>query len=47
MTMQPYGTTAEMKRIATVDELNALRDEWKAKLETPAGIRVVVGMARC
>ncbi|MFY9131164.1 MAG: NADH-quinone oxidoreductase subunit NuoF [Saccharofermentanales bacterium] len=47
MTMQPHGTTAEMNRIATVEELNLLRDKWKAKLETPSGIRVVVGMATC
>jgi len=47
MTMQPQGTTAEMNRIATVEELNLLRDKWKAKLETPSGIRVVVGMATC
>ncbi len=41
MTMQSYD------RITTVDQLNVLRDEWKKKLESPAGIRVVVGMATC
>ncbi|MGI6157914.1 MAG: NADH-quinone oxidoreductase subunit NuoF [Saccharofermentanales bacterium] len=37
----------DLQRITTLEELNAVRDEWKPKLEAPRDIRVVVGMATC
>ncbi|MDY0120149.1 MAG: (2Fe-2S) ferredoxin domain-containing protein, partial [Clostridia bacterium] len=35
------------KTVLDREQLFSLRDEWKAKLEKPANMRVVVGMATC
>jgi NADH-quinone oxidoreductase subunit F/NADP-reducing hydrogenase subunit HndC len=44
---QVEGKEAMDKTVLDREQLFSLRDEWKAKLEKPANMRVVVGMATC
>ncbi|HZK29562.1 MAG TPA: NADH-quinone oxidoreductase subunit NuoF [Clostridia bacterium] len=45
--MMNQSQVGRLEPIQTQESLDRLRDEWKAKLETPEDTRVVVGMATC